>query len=117
MAVSRSHTGRPYARKKKAPLTVAKGLGVQVKCMPDESGDQETSRSGHWAFGVPGARMEGLDDGRDSATRTEVADDLGPDGIGGFDNVVENLVDDVLLKDAQVAIGEEIFLEGLEFHA
>ena len=30
-----------------------------------------------------------FDDGGDAAAGTEVADDLGPDGIGGFDDVVE----------------------------
>jgi hypothetical protein len=73
--------------------------------------------SDEWAFGVFGARVEGFDDGGDSAAGAEVADDDGPDGVGGFDDVVEDLVDDVLLEDAEVAIGEEVFLEGFEFHA
>jgi hypothetical protein len=61
--------------------------------------------------------MEGLDDGGDAAAGTEVADYFGPDRIAGFDYVVEDLVDDVLLKDAEVAIGEEVFLEGFQFKA
>ena len=61
--------------------------------------------------------MEGFDDGGDAAAGAEVADDFGPDGVAGFDDVVEDLVDDVLLKDAEVAVSEEILLEGLEFEA
>jgi len=61
--------------------------------------------------------MESFDDGRDAAARAEVADDLGPDGIAGFDHIVENLVDDVLLKDTEVAVGEEIFLQRLQLEA
>src|ERR1700727_2711659 len=38
-------------------------------------------------------------------------------GVGGCDDVVEDLVDDVLLEDAEVAIGEEVLLEGLQIHA
>src|SRR6266851_5752089 len=69
------------------------------------------------AFGVFGAGVEGFDDGGDAASGAEVADYLGPDGVGGFDDVVEDLVDDVLLEDAEVAIGEEVLLEGLELEA
>jgi hypothetical protein len=55
--------------------------------------------------------MKGFDNSRDSAAGAEVTDYFGPDGIAGFDDVVKNLVDDVLLEDAEVAVGEEIFLE------
>jgi len=61
--------------------------------------------------------VEGFDDGGDAAARTEVADYFGPDRVAGFDDVVEDLVDDVLLKDAEVAVGEEIFFEGLQLEA
>jgi hypothetical protein len=52
------------------------------------------------AFGVLGAGVEGFDDGGDAAAGAEVAGDFGPDGVAGFDYVVEDLVDDVLLEDA-----------------
>ena len=52
------------------------------------------------AFGIFGAGVEGFDDGGDAAARAEVAGDFGPDGVAGFDYVVEDLVDDVLLEDA-----------------
>ncbi len=68
-------------------------------------------------FGVFHAGVGGGDDGGDAAARTEVADDDGPDGVGGFDDVVEDLVDDILLEDAEIAVGEEILLEGLQLHA
>jgi hypothetical protein len=61
--------------------------------------------------------VEGFDDGGDAAARTEVADYFGPDRVAGFDDVIEDLVDDVLLKDAEVAVGEEIFLEGFQLEA
>ncbi len=67
--------------------------------------------------GCFGAGVGGGDDGGDASAGTEVAYDDGPDGVGGFDDVVEDLVDDVFLKDAKVAIGEEVLLKGLEFHA
>jgi hypothetical protein len=69
------------------------------------------------AFGAFGARIEGFDDGGDAAAGTEVADYLCPDWITGFDYVVEDLIDDVFLKDAEVAVGEEVLLEGLELEA
>ena len=47
-----------------------------------------------------GAGEEGFDDGGDAAAGAEVAGDFGPDGVAGFDDVVEDLVDDVFLKDA-----------------
>jgi hypothetical protein len=70
-----------------------------------------------WAFRVFGAGVKGFDNSGDSAARAEVADDFGPDGIAGFDDIVEDLVDDVLLEDAEVTVGEEIFLEGFELEA
>src|SRR6266851_93469 len=69
------------------------------------------------AFGVFGAGVEGFDDGGDATSGAEVADYLGPDGVGGFDDVVEDLVDDVLLEEAEVAVGEEVLLEGFELEA
>jgi hypothetical protein len=69
------------------------------------------------AFGVFGAGVEGFDDGGDAAAGAEVADDFGPDGVAGFDDVVEDLIDDVFLEDAEVAVGEEVLLEGLELEA
>ena len=61
--------------------------------------------------------VSGFDDGRDAASGAEVADDFCPDGVAGFDYVVEDLVDDVFLEDAEVAVGEEILLEGFELEA
>ena len=69
------------------------------------------------AFGALGAGEEGFDDGGDAAAGAEVAGDFGPDGVAGFDDVVEDLVDDVFLKDAEVAVGEEVLLEALELEA
>jgi hypothetical protein len=44
--------------------------------------------------------MKRFDDGRDATARAEVADDFSPDRVCGFDDVVKDLVDDVLLEDA-----------------
>jgi hypothetical protein len=59
----------------------------------------------------------GFDDGGDATAGAEVADDFCPDWVAGFDYVVKDLVDDVFLEDAEVAVGEEILLEGFEFEA
>src|SRR5882757_8129415 len=50
------------------------------------------------AFGGLGAGMEGFDDGGDAAAGAEVAGDFCPDRVAGFDYVVKDLVDDVLLE-------------------
>ena len=63
------------------------------------------------------AGVGGGDYGGDAAAGAEVAYDDGPDWVAGFDDVVEDLVDDVLLEDAEVTVGEEVFLEGLELKA
>jgi hypothetical protein len=69
------------------------------------------------AFRVLRAGVEGFYDGGDAAAGAEVAYYFDPDGVAGFDYVVEDLIDDVFLEDAEVAVGEEVFLEGLEFEA
>jgi hypothetical protein len=68
------------------------------------------------AFGVFGTWIEGFYDGRDATARAEVAYDFGPDGVSSFDYVIENLIDDVFLEDAEVAIDEEILFERLQLH-
>jgi hypothetical protein len=67
--------------------------------------------------GALDAGIGGFDYGGDAAAGAEVADYFSPDGVAGFDDVVEDLVDDVLLEDAEVAVGEEVFLEGLQLEA
>src|SRR4051794_27358036 len=52
--------------------------------------------------------------GGDAAAGAEFSADYGPDGLAGFHDVFEDLVDDVLLKDAEVAVAEEVFLKGFE---
>ena len=59
----------------------------------------------------------GFDGGGDAAAGAEFAADDGPDGIAGFHHVFEDLVDDVFLEDAEVAVAEEIFLKRFEFEA
>jgi hypothetical protein len=78
---------------------------------------EEPSTLTAWGCGVFGAGIGGFDDGGDASAGTEVSCNFGPDGIGGFDDVVENLVDDVFLEDAEIAVGEEVFLEGFELEA
>lgn len=63
------------------------------------------------------ARVVCGDDCRDAAARTEVSDNFGPDWVGRFDYIVENLVADVLLEDAEVAVVEEVFLIALQLDA
>ena len=59
----------------------------------------------------------GLYGGADAAAWTEDAFDDCPDGIGGFDNVFKDLIHDVFLKDTEIAVAEEIFLERFELEA
>jgi hypothetical protein len=95
-------------------------FGDAVEQVPRQSASFQTEFQlclAAWAFGVFGAWVEGFDDGGDAAAGAEVAYYFGPDGVGGFDDVVEDLVDDVFLEDAEVAVGEEVFLEGFELHA
>src|ERR1035441_929443 len=45
-----------------------------------------------------------LDGGADAASGTELAAHHGPHRIAGLDHVLQNLVHDVLLEDAQIAV-------------
>src|SRR5579883_777279 len=62
---------------------------------------------------VPGGR----DHRAEAAAQREIADYRCGDGIGGFHDVAQHAVDDVLLKDAQVAVGEQVHLVGFELEA
>ena len=64
-----------------------------------------------------GTGPAGFYDGGDAAAWAEVAFDDGPDGIAGFDDVFEDLIDDVFLEDAQVSVAEEVFFVGFELEA
>src|SRR5579872_562765 len=57
------------------------------------------------------------DGGRNSAARTEFPVNFGPYWLGPLRHVLENLIDDVFLKDAEVAVELQIFLQGLQFEA
>src|SRR6185437_7924053 len=46
----------------------------------------------------------------DATTGPEFAFDLSPFGLGGADDIFKHPVDDVLLKNSQVAITSQIFL-------
>ena len=59
----------------------------------------------------------GFDDGRDPSARTEITFYNGPDGVASLYEIFKNLVDDVFLKDAQVAIAEEVLFVRLELDA
>src|SRR3569833_2024787 len=54
---------------------------------------------------------------RDAAAGAELAAHHSPHGIAGFHHVFEDLVDDVFLEDAEVAVAEEVFLERFELEA
>src|SRR5208282_4860038 len=59
----------------------------------------------------------GFDGGGEAAAGSEFAGDLAPGGMdGGFD-VAQHAVDGVLVKNSQVAVGEQVHLQGLEFEA
>ena len=62
-------------------------------------------------------RPAGFDDGRDSAAGTEISLDDGPYRITGLHDVFQYPVDYVLLKDTEVAVSEQIFLQRLQLEA
>src|SRR5580658_3950570 len=64
-------------------------------------------------FTLPACR----DFGKDSAARREITDDLGGMRLGGRHDIGEHAVDHVLLKNSEVAIGERVHFERLEFEA
>src|SRR5258707_211510 len=58
-----------------------------------------------------------FDDGRNSTAGTEICFDDGPYRIAGLHDVLQYPVDYVLLKDAEVPVGEQIFFQGLQLEA
>lgn len=55
-------------------------------------------------------RVGGPDYSRDAASWTEISLNFAPDRVGRLHNIVKNAVADVLLKDPQIAIAEQVFL-------
>ena len=53
----------------------------------------------------------------DATARAKVPVYDGPDGVAGFHDIFEDLVDDVFLEDPKVAVAEELFLERFELEA
>src|ERR1700691_4688499 len=117
-AVSRTRAVVAPATETRGSLDGVAGIGMRIAAERAEACPSARLRIGLGCllFGFR-ARVGGFDDGGDAATGAEVANDLGPDRVAGFDDVVEDLVDDVFLEDAQIAIGEEILLEALELEA
>jgi hypothetical protein len=70
-----------------------------------------------WSVSLFGSGPAGFDFGGDAAARAEVAVDDGPHRVAGFHHVFENLINDVFLKYAEIAVAEEVFLERFEFEA
>ena len=54
---------------------------------------------------------------RNSSSRTELSPHLGPHRLGPLHDVFENLIHHIFLKDSQVAIALQIFLQRLQFEA
>ena len=59
------------------------------------------------------ARITGLDYGFDSPSGIEHAGYHSPCGLAGLDNIVQDAVYGILIKNPQIAVGKEIHLEGL----
>src|SRR5260221_83759 len=59
--------------------------------------------------------VSGRDLGMDAAARQEIADERGLPRFRVPDDIGEHAVDDVLLKNAQIAVCERIHLERLQF--
>ena len=74
---------------------------------------------------LPGARSAlnawtrpaALDDRRNAAAGPELPLDDGLYRVAGLHHILQHLIDDVLLKDSEIAIGEQIFLHRLQFEA
>lgn len=91
---------------------------------PEESQKRTTNitfeRTASYEVGVDlffGPGPAGFDGGGDAAAGTELAADDGPNRIAGFHHVFKDLVDDVFLKDAEVAVAEKVLLEGFQLEA
>jgi hypothetical protein len=69
------------------------------------------------AAGPPAPRITGLDHGADPAAGIELSGHRSADGTAGRDHVVEDAVDDILIEDAEVPVGEDVILERLELEA
>ena len=67
--------------------------------------------------GASRARPSGHNDRRDSASGTEISLHLSPHRFCPAHHIFQHAIDDVLLKDPQVAIGLQIFLQGLQLQA
>ena len=76
-----------------------------------------TSAGPEWVSSLFGAGPASFYGGGYAAAGAEFAAHYGPDRVAGFHNIFEDLVDDVLLEDAEVAVAEEVFLERFEFEA
>src|ERR1017187_3518865 len=73
---------------------------------------------------VPSAPLSGLgsgpagfDGGADAAAGTKHSMHDCPNRVAGLDHVLKHLIDDIFLEDAEIAVTEEILLEGLQFEA
>ena len=64
-----------------------------------------------------GPRKTSFDGGGNAASRAEFAADYCPDGIAGLHYVFQDLIDNVFLKNAEVAVTEEVLLERFELEA
>ena len=64
-----------------------------------------------------GTRPARLYQGAYASARTEIAFYHRPYRVGGFHNIFQHAVNDVLLEDAQIAVAGEIFLKRLQFEA
>src|SRR5438105_11669499 len=63
------------------------------------------------------SRISGLDHCANAAARPEVAADYCPYWPGGSHHIFEHAIDNVLLKNSQVAVGEQVFLQRLQLQA
>ncbi len=55
--------------------------------------------------------VEGFDSAAEAASGGEFADDGGGDGVTGFDDLGQNFIDGVFVKDAEIAVPLHIDLE------
>jgi hypothetical protein len=65
----------------------------------------------------PGPAVACLDSTLNSSAGSEFASDTHRNRFASLDQVLKNAIDRILIEDAEIAVGRDVFLQGLEFQA
>ena len=61
-------------------------------------------------------RIGGFDDALHPTSYIEFTGDHRVNRLGGFDEIPENSIDGIFIKDSQVSVGKDVHLERFQFH-